>query len=520
MVPKNSLTLINQNKVRHRTAAAGNVLSSYQHPAAGTKAVSTVVSINNQEEEMTNSASNTSVFASNSSGSISSIMLQKDTAVPKKEVPDMTNITAVVFSAQNVSGNSGIRNTHDDEITNIPTKKSINVTMQPKDSTAATYLLPRSIKTTQQSSPEEALKCVPWEQNMDEWWQEHPDWKLARETDDQTCFSRITMKQEAAYLRRLHELQFHSNCENLKMRFLIGSGYAATVLHLAGSFWAAQRENVPFVRSKHWSGMKWMYSPPYNNASNDFGACATGDMFCYFLDISPCDYEVGKETGFNRTYINEVKFFEHRDTTTKLQYRWLLSYFLRPRQETRLRLRELMGQVAPSTVPIPCTAMHVRRTDATSERRNPRNFYPLSAYLEKGNISKGANIVLLTDDQSTIDEAHILHPEYNWLYLNRTRHYGSKGRDSHIPSGDPSLELLNILADLKIAEKCDKLVHGTSNMVEMIAHAMEAAQNRTVETVKIDADIDFKKYGMQRGGKFLQELDQKLAQAKNESIPL
>jgi hypothetical protein len=79
------------------------------------------------------------------------------------------------------------------------------------------------------------------------------------------------------------------------------------------------------------------------------------------------------------------------------------------------------------------------------------------------------------------------------------------------------LELLSILADLKIAENCDTLVHGTSNMVQMIIHAMESAQNSTVAAIKIDADVDFKKTKMVDGKKFINELNVKLEKARNES---
>ncbi|KAL3904699.1 MAG: hypothetical protein SGILL_009966, partial [Bacillariaceae sp.] len=45
----------------------------------------------------------------------------------------------------------------------------------------------------------------------------------------------------------------------------------------------------------------------------------------------------------------------------------------------------------------------------------------------------------------------------------------------HFPSGDPGLEFLNIYADLKMAAPCHTLIHGTSNMVIFIVHAMEQA---------------------------------------------
>jgi hypothetical protein len=91
------------------------------------------------------------------------------------------------------------------------------------------------------------------------------------------------------------------------------------------------------------------------------------------------------------------------------------------------------------------------------------------------NLTKGDTIILLTYDQSTIDEAKYLHPEYNWLYINRTRYFGATKKYQHLPSNSPGLEFLNIYADLKMASSCHTLVHGTSNMVTFIIHTMEEA---------------------------------------------
>ena len=77
-----------------------------------------------------------------------------------------------------------------------------------------------------------------------------------------------------------------------------------------------------------------------------------------------------------------------------------------------------------------CVAFHIRWTDATSEKQHPCNFYPLQAYIDGAKQvtypTEGGNIVLLTNDDSTIHKAHILHLEYNWLYIDCVRYYGAQ----------------------------------------------------------------------------------------------
>jgi hypothetical protein len=75
------------------------------------------------------------------------------------------------------------------------------------------------------------------------------------------------------------------------------------------------------------------------------------------------------------------------------------------------------------------------------------------------------------------------------------------------------LELLNILANLKIAENCEKVVHGMSNMVELIIHATEVAHNSAMATIKIGADVDVKK-AKTGGNKFIKV---KLEGGRNKS---
>jgi hypothetical protein len=176
---------------------------------------------------------------------------------------------------------------------------------------------------------------------------------------------------------------------------------------------------------------------------------------------------------------------------------------------------ELVKEAAPA-VESPCTWIHVRRSDAMTERHE-RNFYPLSEYLERGNVTKGENILLLTDDETAIEEALLLHPQYNWHYWNRTRHRGAVKRNKHIPSNDEAKELLIILAEIELAGKCAKGIHGTSNMVKMFetAMAMEHGSEQNIELIQIDLELRKVRVPPEV---VMDEIEQKLEVARRTSL--
>mgnify|MGYP005857347189 CR=1 FL=1 len=323
--------------------------------------------------------------------------------------------------------------------------------------------------------------------------------------------------------------------------YVVGTGFAASIAYLLDGFWSAYREGRPFERSKHWSGFRWIYSPPYNSTTEDnaedqkdtsmlpiyqnkdWATCPSQDMTCYFLPLTTHCQEsnltVGHEDApFPKYYKKELKESEK----AKEKFLWLEEYFLRPKQVTRHHLYQLRKDKVPQDIPSSCNALHVRRADATSEPRHPRNFYPLSRYLSRGNVTNHTTVVLLTDDQSAIEEAETLHPDYQWVYVNRTRHRGKVPTHSHIPSQNEALELLYILAELEMAMHCTKLVHGTSNMVKLISHGMQLRHGMDqVKLVSIDNDVNFHEQDPIPAEQFMKELEARLkdsSQAYIESL--
>ncbi len=83
-----------------------------------------------------------------------------------------------------------------------------------------------------------------------------------------------------------------------------------------------------------------------------------------------------------------------------------------------------------------------------------------------GNIDPKDPVLILTDDVTTIYEAKTFYPDYNWIYMDRPRvntTYG--GFEGLIPSGDEVQEFVAIYAEMFLASRCNKLVHGYSGFI-------------------------------------------------------
>jgi hypothetical protein len=365
---------------------------------------------------------------------------------------------------------------------------------------------------------ESLLKCSPWEIDMDAWWQWHPDWEPHNENETHTCFRPIQHEGKAAFFRKVYETQHHGlDCSQMRTRAIIQVGYAAYIGYVNHGFYSAFRDGRPFQMTKVYDTFRWFMTPPYDTpagTNRSWAACPSQDSLCYFLPISSCERQMGRpEDRPARRY----KHFESSLDGQVDEYLWLKSYLARPRQEVRRRLRELIQKEAPVMDPnSPCTWIHVRRGDAMTEARFARNFYPLSEYLKAGNVTRGDNILLLTDDHTTIEEAQLLHPEYQWHYWNRTRNRGAQRKNSHIPSKDEAREMLIVLAESQLAGKCKKGVHGTSNMIKMFQASM-AMEHGLGNITLVSIDDDLKKVRV-APDVFMRDLESKLAAALNKTV--
>lgn len=364
--------------------------------------------------------------------------------------------------------------------------------------------------------------CKPWSENLDQFWEDHPDWQIGQQNTTHSCFQKIRNPAQAQFLRELHASQFPPNkdCSRMVSRNLYKVGFSAAISYLTDGFWGAFRTGRPYQHTKEKADFRYMYTPqhfPRKRQQPYWAGCASGDLFCYFLRLSSCDVKIGTPEFLPRRVYTRKEL--HQNKTLLEQNIWLTSYAMRPKHETKRQLFNFMQSPAVPQIQTPCTVVHVRRADAATEiKHHPRRFYSLNQYLEKGNVTKGENIFLMTDDEMAIDEAHFLHPEYNWMLLNRTRHRGAVKRNKHIPSDDVQLEVLIILAELELAGQCRKVIHGTSHMVQLIRNAMALRHGLSnVEMVQIDQDME-KGMDLNDTEVFVKETEKKISEAKTNAI--
>jgi NADPH-dependent ferric siderophore reductase len=303
-----------------------------------------------------------------------------------------------------------------------------------------------------------------WDEDLDDWWQEHPDWDVSHETNQTYCFSPVKDLDRAKFLREIvYPLQWRTSCQNVSAFKIINSGFSANIGLLGRAFLTAVYNNKTFVESKRKSNFLWKYATTrYGNAT-----CPSQDMECYFLPISNCKAKINQHEGFDNILVNN-----HGGNYGK-EIIWLKSYLVRPKLWMRRRIYEVLKNVIPPRQP--CTAIHVRRTDVGLEPnwRKKRHYFAIADYLR--HVKKGDHVLLLTDDQSAIDEVLEFHSkERDWTYIDRKRWRGTEGGlNSHLPSGDAVQELIYIGAEMKLATRCRRFIHTRSGFADVLLQAMQ-----------------------------------------------
>ncbi|KAL7561193.1 hypothetical protein ACA910_004119 [Epithemia clementina (nom. ined.)] len=336
--------------------------------------------------------------------------------------------------------------------------------------------------------------CAPWTYNTDVWWTNHYDWELGEQNMTHTCFIKIADKKRVQFLHELRKLQFNSDCLQVWQRSQISSGYAAALSSVARAFYASYMHGKPFQYNRHKVNATWNFA---SKTTSHWAYCPARDMSCYYLPLGSCEPVVGLENG-ERGEKPQIKLD---------RYRWLRWFSFRPRHQLRYKLALFMNEHHPPNFRTPCSAIHVRRTDIAYGKN--RRYLAVQEYLDAGKIRQGETVVVLTDDASTIDEIMEYHKsQYNWVYLERPRFRGAEGgHERHIPSKDPTFEVLSIMAELTLASHCKKLVHGKSGFATTISEAMldrngedevefvfvENQQDKNLQQ-KLDGKVRAKKY--------------------------
>lgn len=363
------------------------------------------------------------------------------------------------------------------------------------------------------------LKCALWEEDMDVWWQMHPEWEPHGENETHTCFRPIQNTAKAQWYREIYQNQYHGkrDCTEIRTRNIVGVGYAAYINWVTFGFWSAMKEGYPFDVTHHRDGFRWMYAPQEEEEAapeqeKSWADCPYGDHRCFFLPISNCHPPNGHPE--SRVATTQLKRERDQSPTEQEKFVWMELYLTRPKQIVRKKLMDLMKEEAPVMDDGPCTWIHVRRGDAMTEKF-ARNFYTVSEYLERGNVSTTDNVLLFTDDETAIDEATLLHPQYKWNFWKRTRNRGATKKNAHFPSNDHAKELMIILGEMQLAGKCQKGVHGTSNMVDMFKYQMINNYGLgNIETTQIDEELKNEEFNT---ASFIADLEAKLEEARKRS---
>lgn len=313
--------------------------------------------------------------------------------------------------------------------------------------------------------------CVTWETDMDEWWTHHPDWNISKENNTHYCFTPMTNPKKAAFFQKIYDIQFNSECSNVTTKRMWSSGWGADFQNVVDGLQHAYQTGIPMQmyvkkRAWHYAGKKDASRP----------VCESKDMYCFFLNMTRCKA--------NRKQVYEGVFMTEDYQIHEGRGRWLLEYATR--QQTWLR-HEVYKFSKNIEIKTPCAVMHVRRTDIVLHGEYSRKYRQVEEYVNAlDNSTK--NILLLTDDQNAIDEAKTLHPDYNWMFVDRPRHRGvAGGWENQIPSDDPKLEVIVLLSIFRLVRQCSSFIHTHSNFAFIIEGEMQDAhKNKELRIVNLD----------------------------------
>lgn len=114
------------------------------------------------------------------------------------------------------------------------------------------------------------------------------------------------------------------------------------------------------------------------------------------------------------------------------------------------------------------------------------------------------------------------HPQYNWIYSNRPRNQAAKGGfDGHIPSKDAPYDFVAIHAEVKLASRCTKFVHGQSGFIQIVKEAMEDAgtvyESFYLDTTVSKASARDMGAGVARGDNMIKLIEEQMIQRMNQS---
>lgn len=342
------------------------------------------------------------------------------------------------------------------------------------------------------TNAQSTTRCVPWDVNEDEWWFHHPEWEAGVENDTHYCFERIRDPQKAKFLRNLYNIQNGKNrpqgddyCSNVTVKHMMNSGWGADMLNVADALEYAARRGRPVQIDQ---SIHWHYAMPKRNVGKNTeikAACPQKNMYCYFLNMTPCT-SYGHKTA-NKTFFHNVELLAREQ-----RFRWYIDFIVRPQAWLRKRVYHFLLEKGPQ-MKTPCTVMHVRRNDVVLHGVQARKFHPIEEYLN-ATATVRPNILLLTDDHNAIGEAKVNFPQYNWMYIDRPRFHAVGGWEHQTPSDDPIFEVVVLFAIFRLVRYCDQIILSHGRFSDYLYEEMKRnKQPDSIDHVNIDKGKDFLK---------------------------
>lgn len=304
--------------------------------------------------------------------------------------------------------------------------------------------------------------CLPWSINSDAWWSHHPQFEVFAEDITHTCFRKIIDLGKRRMFEDIYNVQFGSSCDKVNTRRMWSSGLASDLKNVMDGLAYARESEIPFALTKEpWHYAKPKMAPP----DSAIRACPSEDMFCYFLPLSNCT--PGEEA-------NDLEVHTDKHEVLVKEGSWIQEYATRQQTWFRKAIIDYMhSPPLEGDWKLPCTTIHVRRSDVVLHGKTSRRYFPLDDYL-KTHVPVHNNILLLTDDHNVLGEARSKHPQHNWIYLNRTRFQGTEGGwENQLPSMDPTLEMTILYSLLRWVKSCDSFIRSSTNFGDMLQVSMQ-----------------------------------------------
>jgi len=149
-------------------------------------------------------------------------------------------------------------------------------------------------------------------------------------------------------------------------------------------------------------------------------------------------------------------------------------YLTRPQTWLRHRITKF---VQSHTLTQPCTVMHVRRSDVVLHGSQSRRYHSIAEYVNASSAGFPVhdNILILSDDANAIDEAFAEFPQYNWMFINRTRYRGAEGGwENQLPSNDPAYEMVVLLGTFELIKQCQSFVRTVSGIADIFESELKS----------------------------------------------